>query len=64
MDNGQIIYKNRTLGNSLAVLWLGLGILTAGALGSIPGQGTKIPQTVWCGQKPPQKTKNKQTKEL
>ena len=30
-------------GNSLAVQWLGLGAFTAGAQGSIPGWGTKIP---------------------
>ena len=39
------------LGNSLAVQWLGLRALTAEGLGSIPGQGTKIPQVTWCGQK-------------
>ena len=31
------------LGNSLAVQWLGLGALTAGAPGLIPGRGAKIP---------------------
>ena len=31
-------------GNSLAVQWLRLGALTAGAPGSIPAQGTKMPQ--------------------
>ena len=31
-------------GNSLAVQWLGPGAFTAEDLGSIPGQGTKIPQ--------------------
>ena len=30
--------------------WLGLGTLTAEGLGSIPGWGTKILQTVPCGQ--------------
>ena len=24
---------------------------TAGGMGPIPGQGTKIPQVVWCGKK-------------
>ena len=33
------------------VQWLGLCTLTAEGPGSIPGQGTKIPQPVWCGQK-------------
>ena len=28
------------------VQWLGLGALTAGALGSVPGQGTKMLQGV------------------
>ena len=31
-------------GNSLAVQWLGLRTFTAKGVGSIPGQGTKIPQ--------------------
>ena len=30
------------LGNSLAVQWLGLYTCTAGGLGLIPGQGTRI----------------------
>ena len=33
-------------GTSLAVQWLGLQ-----ALATIPGQGTKTPQGMWCGQK-------------
>ena len=32
-------------GNSLAVLWLGLRASAEGDPGSIPGQGTKIPET-------------------
>ena len=32
------------LGNSLVVQWLRLHALTAEGRGSIPGQGTKIPQ--------------------
>ena len=55
-------------GNSLAVQWLGLCTLTAEGpgegLGSIPGQGTKIPQAAWHGQKTKeggQKKKRKQT---
>ena len=31
--------------------WLGLSTLTAGGPGLIPGQGTKIPQAMQCGQK-------------
>ena len=34
-------------GNSLVVQWLGLSTLTALALNSIPGPGTKIPQATW-----------------
>ena len=37
--------------NSLAVQWLGPGTLTAEGPGSIPGQGTKISEVTWCGQK-------------
>ena len=33
----------RCSGNSLAVFWLGLQVLTAKGVGFIPGQGTKIP---------------------
>ena len=34
--------------SSLALQWLGLHAFTRGGTGSIPGQGTKIPQTAWC----------------
>ena len=34
------------LGNSLVVQWLGLCVFTAKGPGSIPGQGTKIPQAM------------------
>ena len=33
------------------VQWLGLRASTAGGTGSIPGQGTKILQATWRGQK-------------
>ena len=33
------------------VQWLGLSTLTAMGLGSIPGQGNKIPQGTQCGQR-------------
>ena len=49
---------------SLAVQWLRLQASTAGDMGSIPGQGTKIPRAAWHGQPPPipvSKTKNPQT---
>ena len=35
----------RSLGNSLEVQWLGLSTFSAGSLDSIPGWGTRIPQT-------------------
>ena len=44
-------YKNEAFGTSLAVQWLGLCASTAGATGSIPGQGTKIPHAARHGQK-------------
>ena len=37
--------------NSLVVQWLRLCTFTAKGPGSIPGQGTKIPQAVWSSQK-------------
>ena len=40
-------FKNKFPGNSLAVQWLGL---TAEDPGSVPGQGTKIPQATWHDQ--------------
>ena len=50
-------------GISLAVQWLGLHTPTAGDMGSIPGQGTKILHAALCGQLlTPPKT-NKQTSE-
>ena len=41
------------------VQWVGLHISTAEGTGSIPSQGTKVPQTVWYSQK---KRKTKQNK--
>lgn len=43
--------KEVLLGNSLAVHWLGFRALTAKDLGSVLDRGTKIPQTVWDGNK-------------
>ena len=37
-------------GNSLEVQWLKLCTLTVEGLGSIPSQGTKIPQAMQCDQ--------------
>ena len=45
------LFKLVLLGNSLAVQWLGLGVLTVRGRGSIPGRGTKIPQAQHCSQK-------------
>ena len=42
-------YILTSVGNSLAIQWLGLHALTAKGPGSIPGWGTKIPQVMWCG---------------
>ena len=53
--------KTRT---SLVVQWLRLQASTAGGMGSIPGQGTKIPHAAWHSQPPPThrlKNKNPQT---
>ena len=36
--------QDRNLGNSPVVQWLGLHATTTGGPGSIPGQGTKIPE--------------------
>lgn len=33
------------------IQWLGLKVFSAKGTGSNPGQGTKISQTTWCGQK-------------
>ena len=38
-------------GNSLAVQWSGHRAFTAKGPGSIPGQGTNIPQAAWCSKK-------------
>ena len=51
----------RYFGNSLAVQWSGLGTFTAEGLGSIPGQGTKIPQ---AKTKTKSKTNQQQQKNL
>ena len=42
--------------NSLAVQWLRLHDATAGGMGLIPGQGTKILYVLWCSQKKKTKT--------
>ena len=40
-----------TIGGTSAVQWLGLSASTAGDTGSIPGQGTKIPQAACMAKK-------------
>ena len=42
--------KKATIGNSLAIQWLGLCTFINEGASSIPGWGTKIPQTAQCGQ--------------
>ena len=42
--------KESYLGNSLEVQCLGLHTSTAGGMGLIPGQETKIPHAMWHGQ--------------
>ena len=44
-------------GKSPVVQWLALHAFTAEGPGSIPGQGTKIPQAAWHGQKKKEATK-------
>ena len=45
-----VFHQHSPRGNSLAIRWLGLHALTAKGPGSIPGQGTKIPQACkLCG---------------
>ena len=39
------------MGNSLVVQWLGHHASTAGGADLTPGQGTKIPHAMQCGQK-------------
>ena len=43
--------SKRSVGNSMVVQWSQLCAFTADGPGSIPGWGTKIPQTAQCGQK-------------
>ena len=45
------MFNQECSGNSLMVQLLGLHALTAEGLGSISGQGTKIPQATRYGQK-------------
>ena len=47
---------------SLVVQWLRLSASTAGGMGLIPGQGTKIPYATWHN--PKKKKKKKKTVEV
>ena len=44
-------HLNRDLRTSLVVQWLRHYTSTAGAMGSIPSRGTKIPHDRWFGKK-------------
>ena len=50
-ENYAIFKNTHTFGTSLAIYWLRLHAFTVRALGSIPGQGTKILQAERYGQK-------------
>ena len=50
-EGAELPLESVTVGNSLLVQWFGLIALTAEGLGSIPGQGTKIPQATWHKQR-------------
>ena len=45
-----LVYQEAKTGTPLAVHWLRLHASTAGGVGSIPGQGTKIPHVAQCSQ--------------
>ena len=48
----------------LEVQWLRLCAVNAGGTGSIPGQGTKISHSMWCGQKTKKEEERKDKKEI
>ena len=48
----------------MAAQWLGLGAFTAVGLGSIPGQGTKIPQAARCGQNVKKKKRRRRSRNV
>ena len=43
--------ESGTLGTSLVIQWLRLHSCIVGGMGSIPGEGSKIPRAAWCSQK-------------
>ena len=46
------------------IQWLGVHVSTARGMGSIPGQGSKIPQATQCSQKERKKEMKKEKKTL
>ena len=50
-----IASQESNMENCLVVQWLGIHASTAEGAGLITGQGIKILQAVWCGQKNKQK---------
>ena len=57
----ELVLKSATLGNSLAVQWLGLHVFTAEGAGSVPGWGIKIPQAAWWPKREKKKKKRKKS---
>ena len=55
--------KTNEQGISPVVQWLRLHASNAGGMGSIPGQGTKIPHIVWLGEKSKKKKIKEEEKE-
>ena len=55
--------QSEYLETSLAVQWLRFGAFIARGLGSVPGQGTKIPQASLCSQKKKKKDFGDQVQE-
>ena len=51
MLNFKRIKEKDSLGISLVVQWLRLHTFNAGATGSIPSRGTKVPHASWHSQK-------------
>ena len=54
--------KTNEQGISPVVQWLRLHASNAGGMGSIPGQGTKIPHIVWLGEKSKKKINKRRRK--
>ena len=49
LEQKKAVTKIKNSGTSLVVQWLRLRTSNAGDVGSISGQGTKIPHAAWCG---------------